>query len=84
MLPNSSLGFERWETSRERFKPPDLSYDLGVLSQRSHADSEICRVVPDEEVRIFNVHISSAREILGILDHLLATSTEKLCSKMIY
>ena len=40
---NQTFGFEPQDMSRERFRPPNLSYNAGILPQRSHTDSEMCR-----------------------------------------
>ena len=42
---------------------PQLSCNLGILPLKSCADFEMGRVVPDEEVRNFNVQISSAEPV---------------------
>ena len=41
--PQSNLWLEPQDVSRERFRPPNLSYNPGILPQISHTDSEMCR-----------------------------------------
>lgn len=66
-LLKRSFGFERQDKSCERFEAPYPSYDLGILSQRNHADYDMCRVVPDEEVRNSRIQLSSTERIIGQL-----------------